>query len=98
MGASTLSLVQTGALIVALALVVLAFVETAARSSTLRVVAFALPAALLAIFQYGGLHPLATPPDVMFGIIYGALAALLSVSYAQRHTLREEAPAPPSEP
>lgn len=93
-----LASLQTSALVVALALVALAFVETAARGPTLRVVLYAGPAALLAIFQYGGLHPLTTPPDVMFGVTYGALAALVSVSYAQRHTLRKDPDDPPSEP
>lgn len=78
-----MSILQTLALVVALALVVYAFVETVMRQPTIRVVVPCIPAALLAIFQYGGTHPMTTPPDVTFGVIYGAIVALIGVSVSQ---------------
>jgi len=77
-------ILQTLALVTAIALVVFAFMETVVRQPPIRVVAPCVPAALLAIFQYGGMHPLTTTPTVTFGVLYGAIAVLISVSVAQR--------------
>lgn len=89
---------QTIAMIAAFALVAFAFVETVRYEPTTRIVLLCAPAALLAIFQYGGLHPLTTPPDVTFGVIYGAIVVLISISVAQRRRPDAGRPVPPIEP
>jgi len=91
-------ILQTLALVVALALVAFAFIETVRREPPLRVVVPCVPAALLAIFQYAGTKPLETPPDVTFGVIYGAIAVLVSISIAQRRRPEDSRPVPPIEP
>jgi len=90
-------ILQTIALVVALALVAFAFIETVNRQPPIRVVLVCVPAALLAIFQYAGTTPLETPPDVTFGAIYGAIVVLISVSVAQRRRPSDDRPAPPIE-
>jgi len=79
-----MQILQTLAFVAALAFVAFAFIETVRREPPVRVVMPCLPAALLAIFHYAGTKPLETTPDVTFGVIYGAIIALISVSVAQR--------------